>query len=114
MSPADFPPAEGLPEEWLDLIGYRLLERVAAAGVPELKGPVLRLARPALRMKPIDADDAAIPLAASKIGGLPDLPPGFAWPPGGDCRAIYNDDTGGTDRLAGFLAQINFAEIADS
>ena len=39
-------------------------------------------------------------------------PPWFPWPPGGDCHAIYNDDTGGTDRLAGFLAQINFAEVA--
>jgi hypothetical protein len=51
-------------------------------------------------------------IGASKVGGLPDLPPGFRWPPGGDCHAIYNDDTGGTDRLAGFLAQINFAEVA--
>src|SRR5262249_51589831 len=44
--------------------------------------------------------------------GLPDLPPGYTWPPGGDCHAIFNDDTGGTDRLAGFLAQVNLAEIA--
>src|SRR5262245_49879492 len=61
MSSDDFPAAAGLPEEWLDLIGYRLLERVAAAGVPELKDRVLRLARPALRMKPVEADDRDIP-----------------------------------------------------
>jgi uncharacterized protein (TIGR02996 family) len=112
MSPSDFPRAKkGLPEEWLELIGYRLLELVAEQGFPELKGPALRLARPALRMKKGAAGRKA-PVGASKVGGLPDLPPGFRWPPGGDCHATYNDDTGGTDRLAGFLAQINFAEVA--
>jgi hypothetical protein len=75
---------------------------------------MLCLARPALRMVQVKADDADLPIGASKVGGLPDLPPGFRWPPGGDCRAIYNDDTGGTDRLAGFMAQINLAEIADT
>jgi hypothetical protein len=75
---------------------------------------VLRLARPALRMKKVEAADRKIAVGASKIGGLPDLPPGFRWPPGGDCHPIYNDDTGGTDRLAGFLAQVNLAEVADT
>jgi uncharacterized protein YwqG len=60
------------------------------------------------------AKDAKIPVGASKTGGLPDLPAGFKWPPGGDCHAIYNDDTGGTELLAGFLAQVNLAEIAES
>src|SRR5262249_18989090 len=110
MSPSDFPRPKRLPEGWLELVGFRLLERAASAGFPELKGPMLRLARPALRMRKGGARNLAV--GASKIGGLPDLPPGFRWPPGGDCHAIYNDDTGGTDRLAGFLAQVNFAEIA--
>src|SRR5262249_55144870 len=39
-------------------------------------------------------------------------PPGFAWQVGDDCRAIYNDDTAGEERLAGFMAQVNLAEIA--
>jgi uncharacterized protein (TIGR02996 family) len=112
MNPSDFPRAKGLPEQWLELIGFRLLERAASAGSPELKVPLLRLARPALRMKQGPAGGRKIPVGASKVGGLPDLPPGFPWPPGGDCHAIYNDDTGGTDRLAGFLAQVNFAEVA--
>lgn len=114
MNPADFLPTPGKPEEWLDLIGFRLLEEVASANLPELKDRVLRLARPALRMKKTEADDEEIPVGSSKLGGLPDLPPDFPWPPGGDCHAIYNDDTGGTDRLAGFMAQVNFAEIADT
>jgi uncharacterized protein (TIGR02996 family) len=112
MSPADFPTADGLPEEWLELIGYRLLERAATAGLPELKDRLLRLARPALRMKKLATDDQDLAICASKIGGLPDLPHDFRWPPGGDCHAIYNDDTGGTERLAGFLAQINLADVA--
>jgi uncharacterized protein (TIGR02996 family) len=111
MSPAEFPRAKGLPEEWLELIGFRLLELIAVEGAPKLKGPVLRLARPALRLKK-GAAGGKVAVGASKIGGQPDLPPGFRWPAGGDCHATYNDDTGGTDRLAGFLAQINFAEIA--
>jgi uncharacterized protein (TIGR02996 family) len=112
MSPDDFPRArKGLSEEWLELIGFRLLGLIAAKGFPELKRRVLRLARPALRMKK-GAAGGKVSVGGSKVGGLPDLPPGFRWPPGGDCHAIYNDDTGGTDRLAGFLAQINFAEIA--
>ena len=114
MARGDFPKPTGLPEEWLELIGFRLLERAAAKEFPELKGPMLRLARPALRMVKAKAADRDIPIGASKVGGLPDLPPGFRWPPGGECRAIYNDDTGGTDRLAGFLAQVNLAEIADT
>jgi hypothetical protein len=112
MNPSDFPRPKRLPEEWLELIGFRLLERIAAAGFPELKAPVLGLARPALRMKKGAAGGRKVAVGASKIGGLPDLPPGYRWPPGGDCHAIYNLDTSGTERLAGFLAQVNFAEIA--
>jgi uncharacterized protein (TIGR02996 family) len=114
MEPSDFPQVDGLPEEWLEIIGYRLLERIADASLPELKDRALRLARPALRMKKTAVSEQEIAVGASKIGGLPDLPSGYSWPLGGDCHAIYNSDTGGTDRLAGFMAQVNFAEIADT
>jgi uncharacterized protein (TIGR02996 family) len=114
LKPSEFPSTKGLPEEWLELIGFRLVERIAKAGFAELKEPALRLARPALRMKKKKASDNKIPVGASKIGGLPDLPSDFPWPPGGDCHAIYNDDTGGTERLAGFLAQVSLAEIANT
>lgn len=109
MDPDAFPKARGLPEEWLELIGFRLVERIAddEERHPELLVRVLRLARPALRMK---KGGRSVPAGASKIGGLPDLPPGFPWPLGRDCRAIYNDDTAGEERLAGFLAQIDLAE----
>jgi uncharacterized protein (TIGR02996 family) len=109
MDPAAFPKARGFPEEWLELIGYRLLERLAAGGAPELKRRLLKVARPALRMR---EGGWTVPVGASRVGGLPDLPPGFPWPLGKDCRAIYNDETEGVDRLAGFLAQVNCAEVA--
>jgi uncharacterized protein (TIGR02996 family) len=114
MNPSDFPRAKRLPEEWLELLGFRLLERLAGAGLAELRDRVLRLARPALRMKKGAAGGRKIAVGASKIGGLPDLPPGFRWPRGADCRATYNDDTAGVDRLAGFVAQVNCAETADT
>ncbi|MCE9533419.1 MAG: DUF1963 domain-containing protein [Planctomycetes bacterium] len=112
MEDSDLPDPDGLPEPWLELIGFRLIERMVIENIPNFKDPVLRLARPALRMITKETDDSKIEICASKIGGLPDFPPGFIWPPGGDCHAIFNDDTGGTDRLAGFLAQVNLSEIA--
>jgi uncharacterized protein (TIGR02996 family) len=113
MQPGDFPSDERW-SEWADLLGFRVMEAIAHYGVPDFKPTALRLARPALRMVQVEADDEDLPVGASKIGGLPDLPADFAWPPGGDCHAIYNDDTGGTDRLAGFMAQVNLAEIAQT
>jgi len=113
MDYADFRQSiDKLPSEWLSLIGYFLLSEAVFEKVPEVKDRLLRFARPALRMNTSEMADDDITEGCSKIGGLPDLPPGFPWVPGGDCHAIYNDDTGGTDRLAGFVAQVNCAEIA--
>lgn len=114
MDADDFPSDEGLSEEWLELIGYRLAKLIAVAEVPELKETAFRLARPALRMEKVALADSKIPVGASKVGGWPDLPPGVVWPKGDDCKAIYNDDTAGDERLAGFLAQVNLEEIAQT
>ncbi len=113
MNADDFPkPKKKYGEEWLELIGFRLLEAAAREDFPELKKPMLKLARPALRMLRKPAKDAKLAVGASKIGGQPDLPRGYALPKGKDCKAIYNDDTKGMEALAGFLAQVNLAEIA--
>jgi uncharacterized protein (TIGR02996 family) len=113
---ADFPPADKLPQEWLDMIGYPILKGLAQARRGEIKTPILGAARPALRWEAAAVEDeqADIPVGASKLGGYPDLPRGYRWPTGGECHAIYIDDTGGTHRLAGFLAQINLAEVAQT
>ncbi len=55
---------------------------------------LLAQARPALVLATAAADEAAIPLGASKIGGRPDLPPGMAWP----TRPAYPD---AAERAAG-------------
>ena len=113
MNVDDFPDAETeYGEEWIELIGYRFLHELARDGIVYMNKRFLQLARPALRMVKKKAKDAQRPIGTSKIGGLPDLPKGYAWPKGKECRAIYNDDTKGVDQLAGFLAQVNFADIA--
>jgi uncharacterized protein (TIGR02996 family) len=68
MNAGDFPSEDQQPREWLELIGYRLLSSVARYGAVELKKPLLRLARPALRMKTIKKDDS---LAADGSAGGP-------------------------------------------
>ena len=108
MDPAKMPPADGLPEEWLALIGYRITQIIA----PALWEAAFKLARPALRLTETKVKEATLPDGVSKLGGRPDLPPGFAWPTGRDCKATYYGDADDTDRLAGFLGQINLDEIA--
>lgn len=54
------------------LIGEVSLQRVA--------DDLVKLARPAIRIKPRRVEDEAnLPLGGSKLGGSPDLPPGFEW-----------------------------------
>jgi hypothetical protein len=67
-------------------------ERVAAslaeAGLsPATIRDILRSACPALMFAAEPADEARIPIGATKIGGRPDLPPGMAWPE----RPPYDD-----------------------
>jgi uncharacterized protein (TIGR02996 family) len=115
MNRDDFPEPRGFSEEWLELIGFRLVEKISRAGMPNIKEPLLRLARPALRLVEIVTDDRVLPVGASKVGGKPDLPTGFPWPKGSDCRAFYWKQPATAEHLAGFagfLAQVNFAEIA--
>lgn len=115
MVACDFPKIPtGVSEEWVELVGYRLLEIAAAHGYPELRSPLLNFARPGLRMFKAAMNDTEIPVGASKIGGEPDLPQDFAWPAGKACRAIYNDDTAAVEKPAGFLMQVNLSEIAST
>lgn len=112
MKPEDFPSSENVDETWMDLIGFRIVELAAELGCPSLRDTLLRLARPALRMELSDADDHTLPVGSTKIGGMPDLPTDYPWPRGEECQAIYNDDTSGVKKLAGFLAQINLEDLA--
>jgi hypothetical protein len=53
-----------------------------------------------LRFAPGAADEKAVPLGASKTGGLRHVPPGFDWP------------TEGTGEPLSLVCQINLAEVA--
>lgn len=41
---------------------------------------ILRLAKPAIQMTRVAANDDVLPVGTSKLGGLPDLPQDFQWP----------------------------------
>jgi len=74
-------------------------EALSAAGLDRLADEAERLTLPAIRITAEMADEADIPIGASKIGGRPDLPVGVAWPER-DGRPLA------------FLAQFNLAEVA--
>lgn len=50
------------------------------AGLARIQKDIDRLAQAAIRLGSHTADDAQLPIGASKLGGAPDLPPEVAWP----------------------------------
>ena len=64
-----------------------------------LQEQLIALLRPAVALTATRADDAQIPVGASKFGGAPDVPADFEWP-------TWNE------KPLGFLAQINLEEVA--
>lgn len=57
-----------------------LRERFAERGLVEAAEDLIARARGAVAIRRERCDDADIPIGASKLGGLPDLPPGVEWP----------------------------------
>ena len=53
---------------------------LVAAGLSRLVKDIDRLARPSIRLSVTEADESLMNVGASKLGGIPDLPPGLAWP----------------------------------
>lgn len=51
-----------------------------AAGLSRLVKDIDLVAQPSLRLSITPIDEAALEIGASKLGGLPDLPPGVLWP----------------------------------
>ncbi len=91
----------------------QLLERMCEAGLSRITADVEPMLMPSIRLFTQPTPEADIPTGASKIGGSPDLPPGFQWP----CCLPLPESSGWADdsRLGGplrFLAQINCADIA--
>jgi uncharacterized protein YwqG len=50
------------------------------AGLSRVKKDIDALARPSIRLMPTEVNESTLQLGASKLGGLPDLPEGTAWP----------------------------------
>ena len=53
---------------------------LVAAGLPRLVKDIDRLARPSIRITAAEVDESLLYVGASKLGGVPDLPTGAAWP----------------------------------
>ncbi len=51
-----------------------------AAGLSRLVKDIDRLVKTSIRLHTTPVDETMLPVGASKLGGLPDLPPGVAWP----------------------------------
>ncbi|MFL5629078.1 MAG: YwqG family protein [Ktedonobacteraceae bacterium] len=51
-----------------------------AAGLSRLVKDIDRLVKPSIRLHTTPVDEASLPVGASKLGGLPDLPRGVTWP----------------------------------
>lgn len=95
------PSAKAAPRPWCDLVGVTLMRNILASGLTAHADAFLRLARPALDYKAVRTADKKIPVGASKLGGLPDLPVGMVWP----CH---------DEEPLSFLGQFNFAELSQS
>ncbi len=65
----------------------------------ELPERIQQAARPSLRMKTTALAEDSLAMGQTRIGGAPDLPPGFEWP-------YYNG------LPLSFIAQLNLAELA--
>ncbi len=50
------------------------------AGLSQRVGDIDALARPSIRLFTSPVDELSLPVGVSKLGGLPDLPAGIAWP----------------------------------
>ena len=57
-----------------------LIEALNAAGLARVAPRLAELAQPAIRLSARATDEQSIATGASKLGGLPDLPIGTAWP----------------------------------
>jgi len=80
---------------------------LAQAGLGEWSPRLAAAARPAMILEGADA-----PIGASRLGGMPDLPPDVSWPwwPALSGRTVFADHAERPWPLT-FVAQIDFAEI---
>lgn len=78
-----------------------LLSGLSKAGLSAIGRQLANLSKECVRMRSAPCANESIPVGISKLGGLPDLPPGLAWP------------TWKTGPLT-FAAQVNLAGLSAS
>src|SRR5260370_27956936 len=76
-----------------------LQDAIEESGLGAAKDLILASAAPCFRIL-ADGDATSAPPGGTRLGGVPDLPPGVAWP---------RDEAG---RLGNFFAQLDFADLA--
>ena len=75
-----------------------LLTDPSKAGFGPIGAELANIAKECVRMRSTPSANESIAIGASKLGGLPDLPPGLAWPEW-------------TSGYLTFVAQVNLAEL---
>src|SRR5437660_4671962 len=80
----------------MDIAGVRAA--FDTAGLSRVVKDLDRIARPSIRVVTTAADESTLRVGASKLGGLPDLPPEVPWPTRRDLPQS-------------FIAQIRLAQV---
>ena len=70
---------ESIDPIWRDTCGVTLLQKLREGKLDSQAAAICALARPALKLTPIEAEDE-VPVGATKFGGKPDLDDATAWP----------------------------------
>lgn len=92
---------------------YELLQKLAEVGLAHRAAEMERFLLPAIRVDRHKLKADNLPIGASKLGGLPDLPLGVEWP---HCEPLHSHVSCAELRQQGgplwFLGQTNLAELA--
>lgn len=74
------PNSSDYPDDWLEIVGVRIIERCIEYGWFDQLKTILGLAKPRVNMWTHFSDDSVISLGSTKFGGMPDLTPDIKWP----------------------------------
>lgn len=87
-----------------------IVKLIHESGLRRLEAEVTTLLLPSIRLRAYATHDEVIAVGATKIGGLPDLPPSIGWPTVPDLVDSLNQDLPGGPLC--FLAQFDLASLA--
>src|SRR5262249_60909044 len=64
----------------LDAARATLADRLHRQGLARVADAILAIAQPCILLTTERTDESALAVGASKLGGIPDLPPSLPWP----------------------------------